>query len=121
MPKDVDDFLSAYDPAVRKIALKARKLILALIPKAIEQVDLPSKIIAYGYDRTYKGLICAIAPQKAYVNLMFAKGTQLPDPNHLLEGTGKLARHVKLKTLDDVDKPTVQTLIAVAVELQNKP
>ncbi len=119
MPKDVDDFLSAYDPAVRKIALKARKVILALIPKVLEQVDPPSKIIAYGYDRTYKGLICAIAPQKAYVNLMFAKGTQLPDPEGLLEGTGKKARHVKLKTLTDMDRPAVRTLIEAAVELQN--
>jgi hypothetical protein len=121
MPKDVDDFLAAYDPAVRKIALKARKLILALIPKALEQVDPPSKIIAYGYDRTYKGLICALAPQKAYVNLMFAKGTQLPDPEKLLEGTGKKARHVKLKTMAEVEKPAVRALIETAVELQNQP
>jgi hypothetical protein len=37
----------------------------------------------------------AIAPQKSYVNLMFSKGVELLDldSTHLLEGTGKKARH----------------------------
>jgi hypothetical protein len=119
MPTEINNFLATYDPSVRKIALKARKLIKATIPKSIEQLDLSSKIIAYGYDRTYKGLVSAIAPQKTYVNLMFAKGASLPDPEKLLEGTGKLARHIKLRTVDDVDKPGVKALLETAVKVHN--
>jgi aspartate-semialdehyde dehydrogenase len=39
----------------------------------------------------------------------------LPDPAWLLEGTGKCARHVKLKTRADVEKPAVRALLHAAV------
>jgi hypothetical protein len=32
----------------------------------------------------------------AHVNLGFFRGAALPDPDHLLQGTGKFMRHVKL-------------------------
>jgi hypothetical protein len=88
-----------------------------LLPDAIEQVDTPAKLIAYGYDRTYTGLICGIALQKSYVNLMLARGTELPDPDGLLEGTGKKARHVKIRTTDDADRPAVRALVEEAARL----
>jgi hypothetical protein len=114
---EFEDFLSTYNPQVGALALRLRALILDLLPGTIEQVDPPSKIIAYGYDRTYKGLICAIAPQKAYVNLMFSRGTELPDPSGLLEGTGKRARHVKVRTQEDAERQEVRALILTAKQL----
>ena len=115
----VDSFLALYAPGVREIALRARTLIQDVIPDAIEQVDTASKIIAYGYARDYKSLICAIAPQKSYVNLMFARGADLPDPAGLLEGTGKRARHVKLATPAEADNQAVRILMMEAVRLAN--
>src|SRR6185436_13051675 len=32
---------------------------------------------------------------KAHVNVGFFRGSEIPDPDRLLEGTGKLMRHVK--------------------------
>jgi hypothetical protein len=110
----VDDFLAGYSPDVRGLALAARALVLSVLPGMIEQVDPPSGIIAYGYDRSYKGLVCAIAPHKSHVNLMFSRGTELPDPAGLLEGTGKRARHVKIRSLDDVRHPAVHALLEAA-------
>lgn len=52
-------------------------------------VDVPSKIITYGYSPKYADLVCMITPYKSHVNLMFSPGTELSDPQHLLEGTGK--------------------------------
>jgi len=105
-----DEFLAAYSPEVRDLAQEARALILSVLPGTIEQVDRPSGIIGYGYDRTYKGLVCAIAPFRLHVNLMFSRGTELPDSAGLLEGTGKRARHVKIRTEDDVRNPGVRPL-----------
>jgi hypothetical protein len=116
MTETVDSFLASYAPEVRSIALKARALILDMLPEAIEQIDIPAKILGYGYDRTYTGSICAIAPQKSYINLMFGRGTELPDPQGLLEGTGKKARHVKVRTPEDVDNPAVCALLEAAAE-----
>ena len=108
------DFLASYPPEVQKLALALRALVLNVFPSAIEHVDPPSKIIAYGTDRTYAGLICAIAPYKAHVNLMFAWGAELPDPEHLLEGTGKRARHVKITARAEVENPALRTLLETA-------
>ncbi len=115
MSEAVEDFLASYNDEVCEIALRTRALVLAVFPGAIEQLDIPAKIIGYGITRTYAGLVCAIAPQRTYVNLMFAQGTTLPDPEQILEGTGKRARHVKLQSADDVEKPAVRTLLAAAI------
>jgi hypothetical protein len=115
--QEFDNFFALYDPAVQGIAAAARSLILEVMPGAIEQVDAPSKIIAYGYGTTYADLICAIAPFKTYVNLMFSRGVDLEDPQGLLIGTGKRARHIKLTTVDEVHQPAVREIILQAVQL----
>jgi hypothetical protein len=44
----------------------------------------------------YKGLVFVISPFKTHVNLGIVHGATLADPAGLLEGTGKVHRHVKL-------------------------
>ena len=115
MSETVTELLTSYSPEIRNLALRLRALILDVIPNALEQVDPSDKIIGYGFGRKYADLICAIAPFKTYVNLMFSKGTELPDPAGLLVGTGKRARHVKITTASDVDSPALRALLASAV------
>lgn len=91
-----------------------RALVIRELPGAQEMVDMPSKIIAYGYSPKYKDLVCAIAPYKAYINLIFGKGTLLSDPEKILTGTGKRARHVKIQLLADMEKPAVAALVREA-------
>jgi hypothetical protein len=112
-----EQFLSSYSPEVQELALQTRKLVLEVIPKALEMVDPPSKIIAYGFSSRYADLVCAIAPYKSYVNLIFSKGTVLPDPESLLTGTGKRARHVRINTSEDVERPGLRSLIQTAADL----
>jgi len=102
---------------VQAIALRLRVLILEIVPNAIEQVDQPGKLIGYGFKPTYKDTICVIMPLKSAVNLGFPRGTELPDPERLLTGTGKRARHVKITTLQDADLPGLRGLIEASVTL----
>ncbi len=51
---------------------------------------------------------------KAHVNVGFFRGAELPDPNGLLEGTGRFMRHVKLRPEDDVDTTALLDLIDTA-------
>lgn len=116
---ELDSFLSLYSPEVRALALQTRALVLDALPGAIEMVDPPSKIIAYGYSGScsrgysikYADLVCAIQPQKTYLNLIFSKGASLPDPHGLLVGTGKRARHVKIAAARDITHPGLRELI----------
>lgn len=120
MNDQLNAFLSAYSRESREMALCLRNLVLDVFPGAIEQIDPKSGIIAYGYDRTYKGLVCAIAPHLKHVNLMFAKGTQLPDPENLLDGTGKYARRVKIRSEAETLNPALRALLEEAIKLSYK-
>jgi len=51
---------------------------------------------------------------KAHVNVGFFRGAEIADPEHLLEGTGKFMRHVKLKPEGDVDTAALSRLIETA-------
>jgi hypothetical protein len=51
---------------------------------------------------------------KAHVNVGFFRGAELADPKHLLEGTGKFMRHVKLRPEKDVDATALMKLIDTA-------
>lgn len=51
---------------------------------------------------------------KAHVNIGFFRGTEIADPDGLLEGTGKLMRHVKISPGIDVDVSALTKLIEAA-------
>ncbi|MEW6737414.1 MAG: DUF1801 domain-containing protein [Acidobacteriota bacterium] len=117
---DIESFLASYNQDVRDLAGKVRALIRNVMPMAIEQLDPSANLIGYGVDRTYKGLICGITLHKAHVNLMFAKGSELPDPNRLLTGTGKRARHIKIQPGTEIDTPAVHALLETALLRQKE-
>jgi hypothetical protein len=50
----------------------------------------------------------------AHVNVGFFHGTALPDPDHLLQGTGKFMRHVKLRPGTPTDAVSLSRLIRTA-------
>ena len=51
---------------------------------------------------------------KAHVNVGFFRGAQIDDPNGLLEGTGKLMRHVKLRPGAAINVRALEWLIDTA-------
>jgi hypothetical protein len=115
MSSELEPFLAPYSPVIQQLALKLRALIREVMPEAIEQLDAPAHLIGYGLDRTYKGLICGITLHKAHINLMFARGTDLPDPAGLLVGTGKRARHITIQQMADLENPAIETLLRAAL------
>ncbi len=118
MGDELDAFLAMYSREAREMALCIRTLVLEVFPNAVEQIDPKSSIIAYSYYRkSYKGLVFAIAPHMKHVNLMFSKGTQVPDPTNLLVGTGKQARHVKIKSEEQTQNPALRNLLQEALKL----
>ena len=50
-------------------------------------------------------------PASKHVNFGFNYGTELPDPKDLLEGTGKLFRHIKIRSVVQLsDKDLIKLL-----------
>lgn len=63
-----------------------------------------------------KSRIGGIYSYNEHVSLEFSNGVQLGDQNGVLEGSGKLRRHVKLYTKDDIDKKACRSLLDQAIE-----
>jgi hypothetical protein len=58
---------------------------------------------------------------RAHVNVGFFRGAEIPDPQGLLEGTGKFMRHVKLRPGGDLDAASLSKLIDAAyVDMQKR-
>ena len=51
---------------------------------------------------------------KAHVNVGFFRGSEISDPDRLLEGTGKFMRHVKLRPERGIDAAALRRLIHTA-------
>lgn len=118
---ELEDFLAGFAPEVRNLAIALRDLVFEMEPEAIEQIDVPAHLLAYGYAKTYTHLMCVIILYQNYVNLGFPRGVDLPDPEGLLEGTGKRARHVKIFELDQVETPEVAALIQASIDSTPRP
>jgi hypothetical protein len=52
---------------------------------------------------------------KLHASLGFCHGSELPDPEGLLEGSGQLFRHVRLDTSEDLARPALRVLLEHAV------
>src|SRR3972149_1663032 len=118
---ELEDFLETYTPEVRNLALQLRDLVFEIDPEVIEQIDIPAHLLAYGYAKTYTHLMCVIIFYKDYINLGFPRGVDLPDPEGLLEGTGKRARHVKIRDAEQIESPEIAALIQASADATPRP
>jgi hypothetical protein len=114
----VQEFLKAYSPVVQEIATQVRELVVKLLPDAHEKVYTGWKTIGYSPTGGMKDAICSIGPHTKHVNIVFFRGTELDDPEQLLEGTGKKGRHVKIRSVEDAKSKALEQLIINAVKLE---
>lgn len=112
----VEEFLAPSSPTVRELAMKTRELVRSTLPGSYEGVHPGRNSIIYGTSGKMVDWICYIAPFKSRINLGFLYGTKLSDPEGLLEGTGKLLRHVKISRVEEIEKPAIKALLVAALE-----
>lgn len=116
----ISDFLANYNEQVYTRAVLLGSIILDTLPNVIEQLDVPAKMIAYCYGQKYAELICMLIPSKKGLKLGFYKGVDLPDPHHILEGTGKISRYVEIKNEEQIQSPIVKALLESAFDAYKK-
>lgn len=115
MADALQDLLDAFSPEVQTLALAARDEIQKLVPDAQEKIIKGHKAISYGFGQGMKDQFAALVLHRAHVNLQLTRGTELPDPSGILEGTGKAMRHVKIREAEALQREDVRTLIQAAV------
>src|SRR3712207_2231418 len=79
---------------VAELALRARALIFDVLPQTVEVVWPQQRNAGYGSGpKKMTEQFSWLAPQSRHLVFGFYYGTELPAPEGLLEGTGRLMRH----------------------------
>lgn len=97
MHPSVTEYIAKAPAEQQAIMTAVRKLIHATVPNVTEEFKWSRPIFSTEKDFAY--FKCA----KAHVSFGFTEASKLQDPDRRLEGTGKNMRHIKLRTMGDVD------------------
>lgn len=110
---ELKKFMNVYPNHVQNKALALREIILEEAPNSFELIyDTYNALsTAFSFTDQLNEAFCHIALYSNYVNLGFNYGSELADPNKLLNGSGKHIRHLKIKKTEDIEASQVRKFI----------
>jgi hypothetical protein len=90
--------MAKFSPSIAREARAALATLDARLPHAVRLVydNYNALVIAYASGPRMTDVVCSIAMYPKWVTLFFMHGTKLPDPERLLEGSGKHIRSIRL-------------------------
>ena len=109
-------FLEFKDQPLIDLYLELRTMILDLCPESNELLYHTHALTSvYTISEKLSSGFCHIPIYTNHLNLGFNKGVLIDDPHQLLQGTGKLIRHIPIKSSKDFKNNKVKTLIKSAI------
>ncbi|MDP2222638.1 MAG: DUF1801 domain-containing protein [Hydrogenophaga sp.] len=94
-----------------QLVSQLRELIQTTVPSATDEVKYG------GFLFSAQGVpFCGVFAYTAHVSLEFGHGAAMPDPQHVLQGSGKLRRHIKLTRVDDIAARHVALYLPLALD-----
>ena len=121
--EQLDSFIDKFEPKNQTLIRAVRKALRKRLPTANELVYDNYNFFVIGYCPTERPSDCivSIAAAANGVGLAFYHGATLPDPHHLLLGSGVQNRFIRLESADALSRPEVEALIAAAVAHNETP
>lgn len=107
----VDEYIAKLGSPQREVVEGLRRIVKEAAPAATESIKWRMPWFEQN------GLLCYIDSAKGHVRFGFYRGAELPDPEGLLEGTGKTGRHIKVRDLKDILRGPLTSLVKEAVRL----
>jgi hypothetical protein len=113
----LESFLRKYTPAIAAQGRAIRARMSELLPGATQLVydNYNALVIGFGPSEHASEAPFSIALYPRWVTLFFLQGAGLPDPDKLLKGSGKIVRHIVLRSPQDLDLPAVRALMKAAL------
>jgi len=105
---EVQNFLSDIEIVDKEkllILQELRKSVFNFFPDVTEEIKYGG--IVFINDDLFSGIFI----RKNHVSFEFVNGIEMNDPNKLLEGNGKLRRHLKIRSLEDIKDKEVQFFV----------
>lgn len=118
----VDAFIAKYSPTVAREFRAARKLVRTYFPRGYELVYDNYNALGCGYSTrpTSSGVVISVVAYPRWVTLFFFHGTDLPDPEKLLQGSGRRIRSLRLQPFALLRTEAVRTLLSHATAPHGK-
>ena len=109
---EITTFLQHSPAPLQDIVLELRNIIASTAPDAVEAIRWGGLSYFHeGRGGIVSAGICQIGIHKDYIRLDFIHGIFLSDPKHLLVGTQKVKRFIKLKSYDEAPWDDLKQLI----------
>ena len=121
--KRFDGFLAEFDPAVAALGKAAVDVLCKMLPSADVMVYDNYNFLVAGFspnDRPSDAVL-SIALSARNVALCFLQGAELPDPNDILRGSGKVVRNVRLAAAEDLNCGPIAALLEAAISNARVP
>ena len=110
-------WLDMKEPSLIDLYKELRLFVLEMYPKCNELLYHTHALTSvYTISDKLSDGFCMIPIYSYHLNLGFHKGTLLYDPENLLQGTGKLIRHIPILKKEDFQSNSVKALIQSAID-----
>jgi len=96
-----------------QILQQLREIVFNIFPNVKERMMYGG--IMFSHNKDFGGIFV----YKNHISFEFSDGYRFDDASKLLEGSGKLRRHLKLKSLDDMEAKKVNFFVKQAKECEN--
>ena len=104
--------LMIKDKALVALFIHLRNHILQMAPESHELIYNSHALTSvFSHSKKLSHAFCHIPIYTNHLNLGFNKGALLSDPDNLLQGIGKLIRHIPIKEIHDFENDYVLRLI----------
>ena len=117
-------FLAKYSPEAAANARSALARLRRQVPGAVELVydNYNALVVGFGPSDRASEAVLSLAIFPRWVTLCFIQnGPDIPDPERILKGSGKVVRHTRLTSAKDLERPAIRRLIAEALALADVP
>jgi hypothetical protein len=121
---ELSRFIDKFAPELQDLIRGCRAKVQALFPDAVQMVYDNYNFLVIGFGPTTRpsDAVLSLAAHRRGINLCFLqRGPELPDPEHLLRGSGTVVRTVPLPAPEELDRPAVRALIDAASRLAAVP
>jgi hypothetical protein len=119
----LDSFIARFSREITEQVHLVLKKLRSRLPGAVEMVydNYYALVIGFCPAERASEVIMSVAVYPKHINLCFFAGDRLPDPQKLLQGSGKITRYIRLDGAETLDQPAVKALMKAAVENASRP
>jgi len=100
--------LEIKNPDGYKLVQAVRNAIYSVAP------DVSEKVMYGGFMFSDNAQFCGVFAYMEHVSVEFGRGCDLDDPHGVLEGSGKMRRHIKLFTQTDITAKFLEMYVDTA-------